>query len=114
MELEVIDAPDNPRVVRLSGRLDAAGADRIGLKFTTAVVAAGQPVLVDLSEVSFIASLGLRLLISSAKGLAAKGAGMAVFGARPEVAELLDQVALDQIVPVADTREVAQERLSAA
>jgi anti-anti-sigma factor len=111
MEMEVAELQGGINCVRLDGRLDAAGADQIGVRFTAAAVGPGQPTLVDLSGVSFVASLGLRLLISCAKGLRSKGAGLVVFGAQPAVTEVLDQVALDQIVPIAATERDAIARL---
>ena len=43
------------------------GADRIGLRFTAGVAGQRRNAIVDLSGVSFVASLGLRLFISTAR-----------------------------------------------
>jgi anti-anti-sigma factor len=98
---------DTTTCVRLQGRLDAAGADAIGTRFTAVVVSQGQPAVVDLSGVDFIASLGLRLLISSAKGLALKGQRMALFGATELVQGIFDDAALDQLLPIVATEAEA-------
>ena len=101
------------RCIALTGRLDAPGADRIDTAFTAAAVASGGAVLVDLSGVSFIASMGIRLLIASARGLHAKGGQMVLFGAQPLVYTVLDQAALDQIIPLVATQQEALARLAA-
>jgi anti-anti-sigma factor len=111
MEIELIEDTEGVTHVRLAGRLDATGADQIGIRLTAVVVARGQSALMDLSGVSFVASLGIRLLISCAKGLKVKGATMVVYGARPEVQEVFDDAALDQILPIAGTHAQALERL---
>lgn len=103
----------NVTCVRLRGRLDAAGADRIDAPFTARVVAAGRPAVIDLSEVSFIASMGIRLLISGARGLDRKGAKMVLFGARDLVRTVLQEAAIDQIIPLVDDEPQALRALAA-
>lgn len=100
MDIEVTELGGSVTCVRLKGRLDASGADSIGLKFTAAVVSQGRPAVVDLSSVTFLASMGIRLLLSAAKGLSQKGAKMVLFGAPSLVQEVLEQTAVDQIVGV--------------
>jgi anti-sigma B factor antagonist len=112
MELEVSEVGGNS-CIRLNGRLDAAGADQIGVRFTASTAATGQHVLVDLAEVPFIASMGIRLLISSARALNAKGAKMVLFGAPEMVQDLLEQAAVDQIIPLVATQSQALELLAA-
>jgi anti-anti-sigma factor len=112
MDMELIDLGAGVTGARLVGRLDAAGADRIGLRFTAAVVAQARPAVVDLSGVSFIASMGIRLLISSAKGLKAKGATMVLYGAQPLVQDVLEQAALDQILDIVASEAEALARLA--
>jgi anti-anti-sigma factor len=99
--------------VQLNGRLDIGGADAIGTRFTAAAAGVGQPVIVDLSRVSFISSMGIRLLIATARALHQKGGRMALFGAQPIVQEVLDGVALDQIVPVVASESEALARVRA-
>ena len=98
--------------VRLSGRLDAQGADQIGLRFTAESASAGAPAIVDLSQVDFIASLGIRLLISTARALSAKGHRLVLFGAPEMVRNVLDDAAIDQIMAVVDTEAQALEQLA--
>ena len=93
--------------VLLTGRLDAAGADAIGVRFTAAVVAQGKNAVIDLSGVTFVASLGLRLLIATHRGMIGKGLRMALFAARPPVQGVLDDAAIEQIMPVAPTEAEA-------
>ncbi|HVK33412.1 MAG TPA: STAS domain-containing protein [Burkholderiaceae bacterium] len=113
MELQISELPGQITCVRLQGRLDAPGADRAGTPLTAAIVARGRPALIDLAGVEFIASLGIRLLISVARGLHTKGERLVLFGARPLVGEVLEQAAIDQIIDVVATEDEACERLAA-
>jgi anti-anti-sigma factor len=113
MDMDVTElAGGSVTFVRLHGRLDAAGADRVGLRFTAAVAALGKPAVVDLSGVAFIASMGMRLLISAAKGARLRGHKVALFGAQPQVGEVLDEAALDQILDIVATEEEALARVA--
>lgn len=107
MEMNITEIDGTLTKVQLQGRLDAMGADRIGLRFTAGV--AGQPrdAIVDLSGVSFVASLGLRLLISTARALDGKGAKLVLFGAQELVQGVFDDAALDQIIPIVATEAEA-------
>jgi anti-anti-sigma factor len=89
--------------VQLRGRLDAPGADQIGLRFTSAVTSAGRDAIIDLAGLEFIASLGLRLLISNARALGNKGAKLVLFGAPELVQNVFDDAALDQIITIVRT-----------
>ncbi|HSV71488.1 MAG TPA: STAS domain-containing protein [Methylibium sp.] len=111
MELEVVDIGPAVTCVRLDGRLDALGADAIGVRFSAAVAAPGRPAVVDLSGVSFVASMGLRLLISTARALHSKGATLVLFGAQDAVRQVLEEASIDQIIPVAASREQALAQL---
>ncbi len=112
MELSVTEIAGPVTCARLQGRLDAAGADRIGLRFTAHVAAPGRDAIIDLSGVSFVASMGLRLLITTARSLHQKGRRMVLFGASEGVQGVLDDVALDQIMPVVATEALALAALS--
>src|SRR5882757_7046248 len=112
MELELTELDGPLTCARLHGRLDTAGSDQIGLRFTAGVVAPGRPALIDLSDVSFISSMGIRLLISCAKGLRGKGASLVLFGAQPAVQEVFEQSALDQVFDLAPDEVQALARVA--
>jgi anti-anti-sigma factor len=98
--------------VELEGRLDAAGADAIGLRFTAATTAPGRSVMVSLVGVSFVASLGIRLLISSARALARKGPMMVLYGANDSVGSVLHDAGIDQLIPCVGSEADALARLA--
>ena len=112
MQFTATESSDAVTHVRLDGRLDAAGADEIGVKLTATVVAPVRDAVIDLAGVTFVASMGLRLLISVGRGVVSKGRRVALFGAQPLVQDVLDGAALDQIVPVVATEAEALAALS--
>ena len=106
MEMLLSDV-DGVRKIALSGRLDSAGVDAIETRFSAAVVPTGANVLVDLSEVAFLDSLGVRMFISTTRALSWKGAKMVLFGANAAVMETIETMGFDDIVPVVTTQTEA-------
>jgi anti-anti-sigma factor len=93
----------------LRGRLDSPGVDQIASKFTASVVPDGRNTVVDLSEVNFIASMGLRLFISIAKSLKRQNARLILFAPQTQVSEVFNTVLLHDLVPiVADEAEAVR------
>jgi anti-anti-sigma factor len=108
MDIQV-SVHENLARVKLKGRLDTPGVDQIASKFTSSVVPDGKNTVVDLSEVVFIASMGLRLFISIAKALKRQNARMVLFAPQSQVSEVFDTVMLRDLVPiVADEAEAVR------
>src|SRR5438105_2738881 len=60
--------PPRPlKTIRMSGKMDAIGTQQIDLKFTALTATAKTAVLVDLSKVALLASIGIRTLVSKAQ-----------------------------------------------
>ena len=86
--------------VKLRGRLDTQGVDQIETKFTAFVVPSRRSAVVDLSEVSFITSIGLRMFIAIAKALKRHNAKMVLFAAQSQVREAFASAGLAEIVSI--------------
>lgn len=112
LQMTVLESAAPVTEVALAGRLDAAGADAIGVRFSAAVASPGRDALVDLSQVNFVASMGMRLLVSTARALQQKQCRLVVHGAPELVLQALQDAALDQIVPCAANRDDALARLA--
>jgi len=95
------------RKVTLKGRLDTAGVDMIETRFGAAIAAAGKNTVVDISEVTFLASMGIRMLIATTRSLSRKGGKLALYNATPAVREVIETVALTDIIPLAGSESEA-------
>lgn len=103
MRFEVTEVGDKLSKVSLHGRLDASGAEAIETAFTASVAAGDSDVMIDLRDVTFLASLGIRLLLSVARVVQRRERKLVLFGAQGPVQEVLDTAALGPILPcVAD------------
>ena len=107
MEIEVIESGPEVSHVVLTGRLDAAGVYSVEELFKNYVESRMKPTIVDLSHVTYIASVGMRMLLASAKALKERGIKMILLKPQPLVDEALRTTCLDQLVPI-----VSDERLA--
>jgi anti-anti-sigma factor len=99
MDLEVADVENGITKVTLSGRLDVEGALKIDGEFN-AIAERKKKVLVDLSAVTFIASLGIRTLITGAKATANNGGKMVLLDPQPNVDKVLRTSRVDTVIPI--------------
>ncbi len=106
MDMQFSEEAGVTKVV-LDGRLDTSAVNTVELRFVAGIVPKGQSTVIDLSNVTFVASLGIRMLLSTARALAGRGAKFALYGALPAVMEILETTALSDIIPVLDTEAEA-------
>jgi anti-anti-sigma factor len=97
MNINIAEAADGITQVVLDGRLDIAGAQTVD-PHMLALAESSKALVVDLAQVSFLASLGVRTLMLSAKTLIRRGADMAVCGANENVEKVLRSTGFDEIV----------------
>ena len=114
MSINYEDVSESFRRIALSGRLDAPGTDAIATRFAALSTAGQRRVLVDLSEISFLASIGIRALVINAKALQQKGGRMVLFvGANAVVTRTLKTTGIDILIPMfADAAEAEKAALA--
>lgn len=109
MNIECIDLSDSLRSISLTGRMDILGTDTIATKFAALATAANHRVIVDLTQVDFLASIGIRALISNAKALQQRGGKMVLFvGANEIVSKTLTTTGIDTLIPMFDDLALAR------
>lgn len=111
MELEVVEHAPPLTLAYLRGRMDSQGAEGIELKINATLLRGGDCVL-DLSGVTFLASLGIRVLISAAKQLDRRGAKLVLVAPRELVDQALRHSSIDEIIPVVASADEARALLA--
>jgi anti-anti-sigma factor len=111
MELRMLREDDELTHVALVGRLDLAGVQEIEVPFTAHTATRRKPTLVDLSQVTFVVSLGLRMLMGVAKALSLHGAKMVLLKPQPPVEATLKVVAFHHLMPIEHDSVRALDRL---
>ena len=93
--------------VTLIGRLDTPGVDQIETRFFEAIVPGGHHAIVDLTDVEFVTSMGIRMFIAAARGARARNARLALFSPQPLVQEVFDNAALAQLLDICPNEAAA-------
>ena len=114
MELAVHDLDSGILGISLSGRMDIIGTQQIDMKFTALTSTRKAQILVDLSNVTFIASIGIRTLITTAKAQKARGGTMVLFKPSDQVEQVLRATGIDSIIPIAHDIEAARGAFGAS
>lgn len=108
MELETHSLENGIFGINLSGRLDVLGTQQIDLKFTALASTRRAHILVDLSNVTFISSIGIRTLVNSAKAQKMRGGSMVLYKPIGQVEEVLKATGIDLIIPIAHDLDAAR------
>jgi anti-sigma B factor antagonist len=70
-----------------------------------------RPTMVDLAEVSYIASFGISMLVSAAKDIERHGAKMVLINPTPQVRKTMEISSLHSVIPIATAEMAALELL---
>lgn len=85
--------------VLLDGRLDIQGAAAIDLKMNV-LAGSSKFLLIDLRNVSFLGSMGLRSIVVPAQAVRRRGGKVALFGPVPMVDEVLRASNIHEVIPI--------------
>jgi anti-anti-sigma factor len=113
MDLEVQHLEDGIDRVRLTGRLDTAGVEAVDARLSALTTTQAARILIDLSQVTFLASIGIRSLLTGARTLKQRGGRMAILSPQSVVAEVLVLTGIATLIPVFHDLEAASAALKA-
>ncbi len=99
MKLEIAELNHGIQKILLTGRLDLDGALAIDEQFKDAV-AGKKRVVVDLGGVDYLASLGIRTLVSAAKMASNVGGKLVLLSPQRNVEKVLRESNIDTLIPI--------------
>ena len=102
-----VEQIDDVLVIKLPSRLDAAGLSVIERDFSETVTAHKGKVLADMSDVNFVASLALRMLLMSLKAIQPQGGDLRLAGLQPQIAEIFRKSRFDTLFKIYPDRDAA-------
>ena len=99
MPVELFELDGGVTKIVITGRIDIAGSREIDMPLS---IAGGskKAVIVDLSGVDFMASLGLRSIVLSGKAVLSKGGKIVMLSPQPIVLEVITTSGVDELIPV--------------
>jgi anti-anti-sigma factor len=107
MELKVINTDDAYTHLALVGKLDVLGVGEIENKFIGYTAARKKSTVVDLSGVTFMGSMGLRIFLGAAKSLNREKKKLILLNPTPMVKEVLDASGIGDVLTIEHDTEAA-------
>jgi anti-anti-sigma factor len=106
MHITISDDTGPIAKVVLIGSLDIAGAEVVALPLAT-VAGGKEHVIVDLSGVKFVASIGLRHLVLACKAISRRGGKLVLVNPTDMVRDVLVNSGLTALMPIVATESEA-------
>jgi anti-anti-sigma factor len=92
-------------VVALAGELDLACAPELSRALADLAGTGCDRVVVELSELSFIDSTGIKALIAAARAMEEEGGALTLSAPTPNVARVFEIVKLSDVIPIEEGRD---------
>jgi anti-sigma B factor antagonist len=106
MQMTREDLPNGALKVTLVGSLDIAGSGAIDLPF--AVIAGSKDrVIVDFTQVDFLASIGVRVLVKTARAIGNRGGKVVLVNPNEAARKVLASTGVDTIVTIVEDEAAA-------
>jgi anti-anti-sigma factor len=109
MELTQIEETDKLVRLGLQGRMDTAGVNAIETTFAAQAVTPRKHLVLDFSGVDFMSSMGIRLLVSTAKALGRYQKKVMIYRPQETVLEIMNTAGLTDDIPAVDSDEAVQD-----
>jgi anti-sigma B factor antagonist len=94
-------------IISLSGRLDAYGANDVEKKLDSSIDTGQVQLVVDLKNLEYISSSGLRVFLAALKKVRKQQGDMKLAGLQPFIKEIFDIAGFTQLFTMFDTEETA-------
>jgi anti-sigma B factor antagonist len=101
-------------VIAVRGEIDLFTAPELKQALTEAVEAGDYRVVIDLTDVSFLDSTALGVLIGAVKRLRSRGGALAIVNTETSIAKTFEITGLDQIFTIVPSRREALSALDDA
>ncbi len=104
----------NVLVVALQGRIDQATAEQLRLTLEPHIASCSvdAPLILDFSGISYISSVGLRVLMLAARQVTAQHGQMAIVGLQPVVREIFQISRFDMVFKIHESVATAAAALA--
>ncbi|MDJ0730497.1 MAG: STAS domain-containing protein [Crocosphaera sp.] len=100
MDFNVEKLDNGIEKVNLAGRMDLKGTNQIEMPFNAQVTCSKVPVIIDMAEVEFLASIGIRLILSSARAIKKRGSKMVILNPQPMVEDIFKTSGIEKLIEI--------------
>jgi anti-anti-sigma factor len=99
--------------INLSGRMDIEGVGQIETRFSGMTAAPRMSIVVDMSGVPYMSSIGIRALLINAKAVSRRGGKLVLLSPQPDVKNVLMTSGIDQLIGLCGTLDEAVAKVTA-
>jgi len=110
MQISIADQSGPTARVIMAGKCDIAGAEVIALPLAT-LAGSKKAVLVDMSGVTFLASIGIRHFVSASKALARRGGRLVLLNPSDMVTDVLTTSGVNTMMDIVRSEGEAEAAL---
>jgi len=104
---------DEIRIINASGRMDAATSRDVEVALTSLIDAGAKKIVFNASELTYISSSGLRVILASLKKVRQGGGDLALAAMQQAPSEVIKMTGFDRIFSMYDTVQQAIDNLKA-
>ncbi|PIS03366.1 MAG: anti-sigma factor antagonist [Chlamydiae bacterium CG10_big_fil_rev_8_21_14_0_10_42_34] len=104
IELEEIE---HRVILRIDGRLDAASAPILDRKMSDLIEEDHNLLILDFTQIDYLSSAGMRVLLSAAKKLKGKKGELILFAVSDDVGEIIKMAGFDKILHIVSSEKEA-------
>ena len=101
-----IEEIDDQIILHLDGRLDAASSPILEKKLTS-LMGENNKIILDFSEVEYLSSAGMRLLLAATKQLKANKGVLVLFSINDDIMEIIKMAGFERILHICETEQEA-------
>jgi anti-anti-sigma factor len=94
-------------ILRLIGRMDIEGADQVDLRLNVAAAEDGALLIVDLSEVDFMSSIGIGGLVRVANAIRRRGGNLVLLNPQSIVRLVLETTHIYEVIAICNSLDEA-------
>jgi anti-sigma B factor antagonist len=98
LSLKTLQSDETLLKIAFTGKLDAINLPNVEMKFHALINNQNSPVILDFSEVSFLASLGIRMLLTAYKDVARQGHSLKIENAPDEIKKVFLTAGLSEFL----------------
>jgi anti-sigma B factor antagonist len=112
MKLDYLELDNGIRLIKLNGSLDMTGTYSIEVQFVRHCAGDNVRLLLDLSKVSYMSSIGIPLLVNTTKSIVNRGGKVVFLNPQDNVLKVLDLVGVPDMIPILTDMDAAISELT--
>lgn len=100
MTINIKENSASKAIVELKGELDTAAVENFKAKIDPIMADAGKQIIIDFTDLEYISSAGMRVLLLLNKNATEKGGSMTIVGMKEDILQIFQMVGFDNMFTI--------------